>query len=101
MQELGDEFLNWVPTLIFYTCVQILDSRLADDNLHPRSQGDRQAYARTYSSHYRGPAAYKDMKTLSEGWRYDGKVPRLDEIERAWRWSETLASELGEPWPPN
>ena len=96
----GGDALCWVPTLIFYSCVQMLDSRLADDSIHPRTQGDRLAYARTYSSHYTGPAAYKDLKTLSERWRYDARYPVPDEVARAWRWAENLAAALKERWPP-
>ena len=89
-----------MPTLIFYTAVQILDARLADENLHPRTQGDREAYARTYSTHFTGPAGYKNLKTLSERWRYDGKLPTAEEITSAWHWAENVAVALGARWPP-
>lgn len=100
LEAQGGDSLCWVPTLIFYAGVQILDSRLADDNVHPLMQGDRLAHARVYSTHSSGPAAYKDLKTLSESWRYDGKSPRADQIAQAWRWAANLAAALKEPWPP-
>jgi hypothetical protein len=62
LEARGGDFLCWVPTLIFYAALQVLDSRLADENLHLRSQGDRLAYARVYSSHSTGPAAYKNSR---------------------------------------
>lgn len=99
-QASGGDNLCWVPTLIFYTVVQTLDARLADDNLHLRSQGDRLAYARVYCTHFTGPTAYKNLQSLSELWRYDGTAPRPDQIREAWRWAETLATTLKEPWPP-
>jgi hypothetical protein len=100
MEARGGDFLCWVPTMVFYAAVQVLDSRLADDNLHPRSQGDRLSYIRTYAKDFRAPAAYKDLQSLSESWRYDARQPRPDEIARAWRWAADLAIGLNEPWPP-
>jgi hypothetical protein len=100
METVGGDYLCWVPTLIFYAAVQVLDARLADDNLNPNSQGDRLAYTRVYSTDSSGPGAYKNLKTLSESWRYGGKTPRVSEIAEAWRWAENLARALKESWPP-
>lgn len=100
LEKAGGELVCWVPTLVFYAAVQTVDSRLADENLHLRSQGDRLAYVRVYSSDSTGSAGYKNLQTLSEEWRYDGRAPRDDQMKTAWRWAENIAAALGEPWPP-
>lgn len=100
LEAAGGHAACWVPTLIFYAAVQVLDARLADEGLHLKSQGDRMACVRAYAPDFRASAAYKELKTLSESWRYEGKAPRQDQIAQAWRWAETVAVCLGEDWPP-
>lgn len=100
LEALGGDALRWVPTLIFYTAVQVLDARLADAALHPGSQGDRVALTRVYSTSHFGPSAYKELKQLSEDWRYRGEPPDPGQIASAWRWAKDLADTLGEKWPP-
>jgi hypothetical protein len=100
LQKLGGDYLYWVPTLIFYAAVQVAESRFADDNLHLRQQGDRQAHLRVYSSDQTGPAGYGKLKKLSEDWRYEATVPRADQVQAAWNWAANVAAALKEPWPP-
>lgn len=73
---------------------------MADYGIHLTEQGDRLAYAGTYSSDSAGPASYKKLKDLSEAWRYKGDIPNVSYVASAWRWAEALARSMDERWPP-
>ena len=100
LERQGGDAPCWVPTLIFYAAMHVLDARLADYNLHMKSQGDRHAQCAVYSTDSTGPASYRKLKILSEAWRYKGDIPTSNEISQAWRWAEAMANAIGEPWPP-
>ena len=93
----GSQERPWVPTFLFYARVQLVECALADQGEHPSQHGDREALvALQWRS---GSASYRQLKQLSEYWRYRGRQPSDTELRNAWAWAQELAAAVREPWP--
>lgn len=93
----GSDRLVVVPTLAFYTAVQLIEAALAALGEHPFSHQDRKI---ALVSRWRaGAAPYENLKQLSESWRYKAMAPSADEVGRAFRWLDDVAAAVGEASP--
>lgn len=94
-QQPGKE---WVPTLIFYTCIHLVESRLAEQGLHPEGHAAR---ANAIDDEWGEAAAdlFEQLRDLSEQWRYSGQAPSTLDVRAAMDWANQLLGMMGVDWP--
>lgn len=88
---------EWMPSVLYYLCVQLLEAALADFGEHPKKTIDRKSQIAA-----RWPSAlipWESLRQLSERWRYDGREADQRERQRAHRWAAAFATAIGEAWP--
>jgi len=94
----GGDSTVWVPTLWFYVAVQLIEAALADHGLHLKEHGDRLAHL-AGTLQVRDTASYKQLQVLSTQWRYFGRRPAAEGVERAEGWARDVATSVGANWP--
>ncbi|MGA3056697.1 MAG: hypothetical protein ABSE70_01475 [Candidatus Limnocylindrales bacterium] len=87
----------WLPTLNYYTALQLFEAAEAFLGFHHGRSDDRFiALAARY------PAAsgdFRKLRQLSETWRYKGLQPSKDDVRKSAAWANHVASVIGEAWP--
>lgn len=97
LRQTEDHERRWIPTVAYYTAVQLVEARLALDNYHPEKAEYR--HAAVVSASPPAGVPFRKLKQLSEYWRYRGWAPTDDEIAHATRWATDLAAAIDEAWP--
>ncbi|MDQ3874655.1 MAG: hypothetical protein M3322_03750 [Actinomycetota bacterium] len=64
--------------------------------MHTRGHPDRYA---ELVSRFQAGASYRNLKIMTEAWRYKGDVPSLSDLADARTWAHDLVIAVGEPWP--
>jgi hypothetical protein len=94
----GEVGAEWIPTLIFYAAIHLIEAELADRGLHPEGHAAR---ARLVEDMWDEGAAdlFEALRDLSEQWRYSGRAPNDSDVEAAKAWAAQLLASIGASWP--
>jgi hypothetical protein len=87
----------WVPTILFYAGVQLVQATLAPLGCG----GDHGGRLVALRGPGLGQAAeyYKQLQTISSDWRYKALRPSDADLQDAWAYATELARAIGEVWP--
>lgn len=96
--ETGRDGAEWVPTLIFYTAIHLVEAALAVEGIHPQGHTAR---ANAIEDEWGDAASdlFESLRDLSEQWRYSGRPPTAEDVAAAKLWASQLIDAVGVAWP--
>ena len=87
----------WLPTLHYYTALQLFEAAEAFFTSHHWSTDER--FVAMVSRYPNAAADFRKLRQLSETWRYKGIEPSKNDLRKSSEWAHHVATVIREAWP--